>query len=196
MTRDQLKELGSIVPIESVPSILKLGILSHNRARKVRHTSIANAEVNERREQKVVPGGKPLHDYANLYICPRNPMLYVKKDVHETICVLRVSAAVLDLEDVVVTDANASRTFAQFEPAPEGLRIVNHDMTFATYWTHDDPDEYYRRKGLKCAEVLVPHVVEPKYIVGAYVSCRKSGEQLRAVAPKLLITVNPVLFFL
>src|ERR1043166_268266 len=195
MTRDEVRELGFITPIDSVASICARGILSHNRAARLPHTSIANAEVNDRRANKVVPGGLRLHDYANLYLCPRNPMLSAKRSVHETICVLRVSAAVLDLPDVVVTDVNASRTYARFEPAPHGLRIVDHAILSMRYWTHPDDAEAYRRKGIKCAEVLVPHVVRPEHITGAFVSGTNARTQLAAVANGLPITVNADLFF-
>jgi hypothetical protein len=122
-------------------------------------------------------------------------MMFVKRNSHESLCVLRVSTNVLDLPNVVITDANASRTFAKFRPAPEGLAIVNRDLTFAKYWTHDDEEEQYRRKGLKCAEVLVPRGVPTKYITGAYVSCEKGRQALAAIAGDLPITVNGNLFF-
>ena len=195
MKREDLPELGFIVPVATVPSILTRGILCHRLAAKLQHQSIANQSVQNLRANKIVPGGKPLHDYANLYICPRNPMLYVKKDIHEQICVLRVSTSVLDVPGVIVTDMNAARTYAKFQPAPQGLAIVDQALTFATYWTHQDSGEEYRRKGLKCAEVLVPREVQPKYITGAYVSCDQSRQALAAVAAKLDIAVNPGLFF-
>src|SRR5947209_19956000 len=110
MTRDELHELGYIAPIATVPSILELGILSHNRAKKVDHRDIALQEVQDRRAKVIVPapgGGRRLHDYANVYICPHNPMLLKKKAIHDEICVLRVSPAVLDIPGAVVTDMNA-----------------------------------------------------------------------------------------
>lgn len=195
MKRHELTELCFIVPISTVPSILKNGILCHRLAERLNHESIANQSVQDIRANKIVPGGKPLHDYANLYVCARNPMMFVRRNGHESLCVLRVSTDVLDLPGVVVTDANASRTFARFRPAPDGLEIVNRELTLATYWTHPDEVEQYRRKGLKCAEVLVPRVVPVKYILGAYVSCEKGRQALAAVAGSLPITVNANLFF-
>src|SRR6185437_7286091 len=103
MTRAELDELGYIVPIATVPSILQRGILSHRRAEKIGHQSIALQDVQERRSRVVVPNGRPLHEYVNLYICPRNPMLFKRKDEHEELCVLRVSTNVLDLPNAVVT---------------------------------------------------------------------------------------------
>ena len=91
MTRAELDELGYIVPIATVPSILQRGILSHRRAERIEHDSIALQNVQDRRAGKAVPKGRPLHEYVNLYICPRNPMLFKRKNSHEQICVLRVS---------------------------------------------------------------------------------------------------------
>ena len=71
------------------------GILSHRFADKVPHESVAMQEVQDRRMNKIVPGtGKRLHDYANIYFCARNPMLYKRKDTHTELCVLRISTAV------------------------------------------------------------------------------------------------------
>ena len=196
MTRQQLTELGYIVPLATVPLILAGGILSHKRASKVAHTSIASNEVQDIRAGKTVPGGRPLHDYANLYICPRNPMLYVKKAIHQEICILRVDPNVVDIPNAVVTDTNAARTFARFRPSPAGLAIVDYDLTFARFWTHQDPQEYYRRKGLKCAEVLVPDAVPRALIMGAYVSCTAGEVALSNLAVGLSVTVNSDLFFL
>ena len=78
MQREELEELHYITPIVNVASILSSGILSHQLAAKVHHTSVAMREVQDIRMNKVVPGtnGRRLHDYANVYICARNPMLF------------------------------------------------------------------------------------------------------------------------
>jgi hypothetical protein len=195
MTRAELHELGYIVPIATVPSILHRGILSHRRADRIPHESIALQEVQDRRARVVVPNGLALHEYANLYICPRNPMLFKRKEHHAQICVLRVSPNVLDLPNVVVTDVNAARGYVRFSAAPSGMCIVNRERTFARNWTHPDQLDQQQHVGQKCAEVLVPHVVAARYIMGAYVSCDLGEQRLRSVAPNLPITVDADLFF-
>jgi len=196
MTRAELKELGYIVPIPTVPSILQHGILSHRRAEKVQHESIALQGVQDRRAEKVVPNGLPVHDYANLYICPRNPMLFKRKDIHRQICVLRIRPNVIDLPNVVVSDSNAGSKYVRFSPAPAGLSIVNRDRTFDRNWKHpDDQIDEWRHSGQKCAEVLVPNAVSANYITGAYVSCEFSEQALRNLAPNLPITVDKDLLF-
>ena len=131
MRPDELTELQFITPIANVASILKLGILSQRRARGVGHESVALAGVQEKRRLVRVPGGRALHEYANLYICARNPMLYKRHGQHRDLCVLRVSPRVLELPDVVVTDGNAASDYTRFAAAPDGLTIVDWDLTFA-----------------------------------------------------------------
>ena len=111
MNVSDLTELHYITPIANVPSILKLGILSNREIarRRVKASSIALPGVQERRDSKVVPGAKPLHEYVNLYICARNPMMYLRRAQHQDLCVLQISPAVLDLPNIVIADGNAAR---------------------------------------------------------------------------------------
>lgn len=196
MTRDELSELGYIVPIATVPSILKRGILSHRRAKNVAHESIALEGVQDRRAKVIVPNGRPLHEYANLYICPRNPMLFKRQEIHAHICVLRVSSNVLDIPNVVVTDCNAGSKYVRFSAAPGGLAIVDRERTFALYWNHpEDQREHWRHSVQKCAEVLVPDFVPTRYISGAYASCHESNQALVDAGFNLPVTMDGDLFF-
>jgi hypothetical protein len=195
MKRAELDELGYIVPIDTVPSVLQRGILSHKRAERILHNSIALQDVQDRRAKKVVPNGRALHDYANLYISPRNPMLLKRSNIHEQICVLRVRVDVIDLPNVVITNSNAASKYARFMPAPAGLAIVDRERTFAEWWTHPDQIEQWRHSAQKCAEVLVPDVVPVDYVFGAYVSCRGSVEHLGREAPNLPVIVDGHMFF-
>jgi len=199
MRREELEELHYITPIVNVASILSSGILSHQLAAKVHHTSVAMQEVQDRRMNKVVPGtnGRRLHDYANVYICARNPMLFKRKDIHTDLCVLRISTAILDNEDVIVTDRNAAATIASFRRAAAGLAAIDREQVFADDWRHPgDELEFNRHRSIKCAEVLVPHRIPPTYIIEAYVSCIQSRTALLAVAPDLGVTIDPHFFFL
>lgn len=195
MTRAELDELGYITPIDTVPSILEHGILSFKRAGKIGHQSIALETVQDRRANVVVPNGYALHEYANLYICPRNPMLLKRSGIHEQICVLRVRPEVVDLPNVVVTDSNAASKYARFLPAPGGLAIVDRDRTFADWWTHPDQIEQWRHSAQKCAEILVPGSVPPRYVFGAYVSSERGRDRLQQLSPNLPMIVNRNMFF-
>ncbi len=124
-------------------------------------------------------------------------MLIKRRASHAQICVLRVSPAVLDLNGVIVTDQNAASGYCRFEPAPDGLRIIDRDLTFAEYWTHPgDQRAEWRHKSAKCAEILVPDVVLPPYIIGAYVSCAASLSALDALQLPWEARIDRHLFFL
>jgi len=194
--REDLAELHYITAIQNIRSIMELGVLSHRRAAKVAHESVAMEEIQERRRARRVPGGRPLHEYVNLYVCARNPMLYKRKEDHEKLCVLRIKPQVLETPDTVIVDRNASSDYARFNPSPAGLDLLDRDIVFAEYWTYrDDPIEAMRRKSMKCAEVLVPDRVDAGLIAGAYVSCRESGKALEAAAPGLPTSIDAHLFF-
>ncbi len=87
MKLDEIKEFHYITHIDNLKSICEKGILSYNRANKLAHISIAMQEVQNRRDNKQVPGGRPLHEYVNLYFCARNPMLYLRRNKHSQICI-------------------------------------------------------------------------------------------------------------
>jgi len=195
MKRSELTELLYIAPIVNLSSILRLGILSHNRAKSVKHQSVAMEEIQDRRANVTVPKGKKLHDYVNLYICARNPMMYKCQAQYKELCVLRVSPDVIDLIGVIITDGNASGDYVRFLAAPKGLEIVNRDWTFADDWRNPDPIQYYRKKAAKCAEILVPDKVGPQYIIGAYVACQEAWVAFEAQNTGISVKINSHLFF-
>ncbi|MBI3609803.1 MAG: DUF4433 domain-containing protein [Nitrospirae bacterium] len=196
MERDDLEELHYITPIKNIPSICRLGILSHRKAETLKHESVAMEEIQKRRAKKTVPPGRLLHDYVNLYICARNKMLFKIHSQHEKLCILRIGPTVLDLPRVIVSDRNASSDYARFEPAPSGLRVIDRDLVFAKYWTHpDDPFEEMRHGSIKCAEVLVPDSVPYRFIMGAYVSGNESLTRFNALDVNVPASINGDLFF-
>ncbi len=160
MKREDLEELHYLTAVENVPSIIRNGILSHRRAGKVRHVSVAMAEVQEKRARKVVPGGLPLHEYVNLYLHARNPMLYYLSSRYTDLCVLRIAPAVLDLPGAVIADRNASSNWAVFYPSPEGLSYLDGEIVFAERWTHpEDQIREWEHKSIMqnfwCRNVLI-----------------------------------------
>ena len=66
MDRSDVKELYFIALITNVQSIIKYGILSHNKSAKLPHDdSIAMQEMQEKRKIKKIPGtNKKLHDFS------------------------------------------------------------------------------------------------------------------------------------
>ncbi len=201
MRRSAVRELHFICPIENLLSILQKGILCHNSAKELNPKSIAEPGVQDRRKSVVVPGvNKKLHEFVNLYLNARNPMMYKRKGLHASLCILSVTHEILDEPGVIITDMNASRQYVKFLEMPHGLSQLDKDLIYAKYWNHDDPIEKDRRIGLICAEVLVPRMVAPRFIQAIYVSCDRTRESIkRSLRGHLLagkIVVRPYLFFL
>ncbi len=195
MDRSECVELGFITRVDNLASILEFGILSYNVAVTVDHQSVANEEVQGLRAAVVIPPGLNLHDYANLYINARNPMMYFLRNHHTELVVLRVDASVLELPDVVLSDMNAARNMVRFGPPDEMLPRLDRNRIFARYWNHDDPMESYRHKGEMCAEVLVPGSVPPDYITGIYVSCKSTEHSVSQVCDTVPIVIDAYRFF-
>jgi hypothetical protein len=188
-------ELHYITPIANVQSILKLGIVSHNQAAKIKHSSVAMQEIQDRRSKVVVPGGKPLHDYVNLYFTARNPMMYKRHASHSDLCILRISTEVLQISGIVITDQNASSKYVRFGSYPDAFEWLDKERLFAESWQHEDTVEQWRHTSLKCAEVLVPYRVPPELILGGYVSCQTNVQLLLNLFPTNGVILNPDLFF-
>ena len=202
MRREELTELHFITPHSNLTSLLQYGIQSHRRAEIGRRkgllqaASIAMQEVQDIREGVRVPGGWELHDYANLYLCARNPMMFKRKDSHAELCVLRIAPTVLEIEGAIVTDRNAAARICRFWNAPAGLANINREMVFADDWRHsNDPISFTNHRAVKCVEALIPNCVPPQYILGAYVSCAETAAAIKEIAPDLSIDINQKLFF-
>jgi hypothetical protein len=188
-------ELHCIMPINNIPSVMQHGILSYDRAAKLKHHSVAMSEIQDKRDNVHVPGGLRLHCYANLYFNARNPMMYKRKSQASSLCVLRVSCEVLKMSNVVLADQNASSTYVRFL-CPNQLRLIDFDLVFSADWRHpDDQIAYYRHKARMCAEVLVPEYVPPELIEGAYVLNQISAQQLLANGFDRPVAINANLFF-
>jgi hypothetical protein len=189
----RVTELQCIMPMVNISSVLAHGILSYDRATKLKHRSVAMQPVQDKRDQKTVPGGLRLHQYANLYFHARNPMLFVRR--HEDLCVLRVSAVVLGHEGTVITDQNAASKYVRFL-APSQWRSLDFDDIYARDWRHpDDQIQAWRHKSRKCAEILVAHLVEPNMIIGAYVIDAAAGLRLNQTGFGRTVTVDADFFF-
>ena len=195
MNRVDIVELHFIAPIRNVPSILQHGILSHRRAEQLPHDSVAMQEVQDIRKDKQIQGAGCLHEYANLYFDAHNPMLSRRRDQNDSICVLRVSADILDLPGVILADHNAASKWARFFPSPAGLPHLDGSIIYAQNWKHPNQYEEWEHKSKKCAEVLVPDQVASGYIQGAYVANPAALAAFQALNVALPVALNRAMFF-
>ena len=187
--------LYNIQAIDNIPSIMKRGLLSHEKARVIDHTSIAMENVQQRRNIVSIPNGMLLHKYANLYFSSWNPMLSARRSENENICILMFDSTVLDIEGVVISDRNASSEYASFYSPMEGLQTIDFDMVYARSWTDDNPYEYLKKKSVKCAEVLIPYKISYDYIVCAAVVSENAKRKLEATGFNKRIYVQRGAFF-
>jgi len=198
MNPSDVAELHFICLIEKIPSILRLGILSHDLAQRLPRIATPPVDdplVQHRRENKNVPGAGPLHRFANLYFHARNPMMCRIQDRREELTVLRISPSVLRMPGVIIADGNASSDYTAFYPAPDGLNRLDRDRVFARDWrVPGDKIEYWRRKSARCAEVLIPNKLPPTFIAGAYVSSAPAQNRLQVLAPTLPSRIDEDLF--
>jgi hypothetical protein len=184
-----------IVPIVNLPSIFQYGIMSHDECAKLPHLSVANLSVQERRDHITVPNGLPLHQYANLYFDARNPMMFVVTDGGKdtgSLCVLEISSEVLKIEGTVLTDMNAAKGKLVRYHSPSEINLLPFDQIYARYWVNPDRSPNLELKGRKCAEILVPKVVEARHIVAIHIARNNVQIHNNYGVP---IYITPDLFF-
>lgn len=187
--------LFNIQAIDNIPSIMQRGLLSNVGASTIEHTSIAMQEIQDRRDAVIIPNGMPLHKYANVYFDPKNPMLYKRKGENENICILKFDRSILDIEGAIVSDRNASSAYASFYSPKDGLNEIDFRLVFSTNWLDEDQYEYFRKKSIKCAEVLIPFCIPYDYVVSAAVYSETAKEKLTKAGFDRTIYVDPKFFF-
>jgi hypothetical protein len=196
INRSDVTELYYITPIANVPSILQHGILSNMLSSKLPHDSVAMPEMQTKRKNKRIPGAGMLHDYANLYFDAHNPMLCKRQGLNYSICVLRVEASIIDLPNVIIADRNAASDYVRFYPTKDGLAALDKNKVYARYWTNArDQYEAWELKSKKCAEVLVPNKVEPRYILSAYVANQQALDAFNQLNIALSVCIKNGIFF-
>lgn len=121
--------------------------------------------------------------------------MFKRKNQKDDICVLQINKEILNNSEVVLSDRNAAADYASFYKSPQGLHRIDFDLVFAKYWTDLNPFEYWRKKSIKCAEVLVPHRVKSCYIIGAYVANETAKVNLENTGFDESITINEDMFF-
>ncbi len=200
----RLQELYYITHVDNIPSILRLGILSHAQVeeRKVPGKRVYDEGIVAWRKRRAVPGGLSLWEYANLYFQPRNPMLYrlVMEGKLNEIAVLGVRRDVLTLDGVLVTTGNAARIETTILPKSEWKKYKDEIVrgTDVEWWS-----EVNGSKRRIMAGVLVPRVIPPEMISNVYVPNNEVRQKvlslLKAHLPempgRLSVIPEPHMFF-
>lgn len=193
--RTKRASVYNIQAIANIPSVISNGLLSYDRAAGMAHEPIAMPDVQNRRDNIRIPNGGLLHSYASAYFNPRNPMMYRRQNMAQSLCILAISAEVLDFPGTIVSDGNAASDYSRFYIPEEGIRELNFAEIYSGWWTDDDRHEQSRKKRLKCAEVLVPGIIPYEYIIGAVVLNEQAEHELEVAGFHKRIIVRPRDFF-
>jgi O-acetyl-ADP-ribose deacetylase (regulator of RNase III) len=192
-----IKGLYYITHVDNLPSILRLGILSHEGVERegISYTRIYDKEIVADRKDKLTPDGKSLWSFANLYFNARNPMLY--RVIHERslddIAVVCVRPTMLQREDILITTGNARASLSRILPGSKGIEVLPEikRQVDIVWWKQEDGS---KRKIM--AECLVPDLVPPDYIEEIYVASHEVREKVKARLPsRIPIIPEPNMFF-
>jgi hypothetical protein len=173
-----IKQLYYISHIANIPSILRRGILSHERIHTegIDFTPIYDEQIVDSRKRRHTPDGRSLWDFANLYFQARNAMMYrvlCEKDVKD-IAILAVRKDVLRSPDTLIATGNAASPLSDIFDAKKGLKYIDKKTMSQKWWKETDGS---KRKMM--AEVLVPNIVPPESIKTIYVARYEVAEILR-----------------
>ncbi|KAF2961042.1 DUF4433 domain-containing protein [Fervidobacterium sp. 2310opik-2] len=164
--RYRIKYLYYITPIENLDSILRYGrIFSRNELQKrnYKFVDFSDQDVQSRRAKKVVDGHS-LHDYVNLYINPRNAMLYRYLKEKRKIAVLQISNRILSKDwNIQYSFRNASTDKAIISKKPDKI-LQNYNDIMSYSWGNNDD-----LKQIMQSEVLVLGYVPADFISRVFV---------------------------
>ena len=116
----------------------------------------------------------------------------VKRSVN--LCILRISEDILNHQEIIITDMNAASEYVKFLSISE-INQLNFNLIFDRIWDSPDMIDKFRRKSIKCAEVLIKDRIHQDYIIGAYVKNKNSKTKLENNGFRKEIIINKDLFF-
>jgi hypothetical protein len=198
----QERALFYITHRDNVPSILEKGILSHFEVQResLPYTPVYNPQIVSRRQSIITPAKKSLWSYANLYLVPRNAMLYTVVSALSVpdVAVLSVQRApTYYAEGAYITDGNAASDATEFRPIKEWRIVLKklHAVDGLQYWSDTDGS-----KRMMMAEILVPDRIPPALINGIYVGSDSAKNALEesvtsSSRPELPVIADPYMFF-
>lgn len=180
-----------ITHINNVHSIQNKGLLSRNDLFKnnISYTNISNPDVQNLRNIEDPIFHNSIHDYIPLYVNPKNPMLYAKKNVQDQLVILEIDFIIIT-HQFIYTDGNAASKNTKFYSSLDQLNQLPIDTLHATYWT-DKPGGKRKR----CTEFLIHSNISPIYVRAIHCINQESGEKLKLGTFSPPILINPDLFF-
>ncbi len=150
--------LYHITHIKNLNSILSDGINPNNEVSNF--YKIRNTFVSYRRYKLDPLFKKRIDSYIPFYFNPKNPMLYVNREIQNDLAILGVNRDLILKEDILFTDGNASSSSTRFYNNIVNLNLLNWNCINGEYW-HLEKD----CKRIKMAEILIPRKVNVQSIL-------------------------------
>ena len=152
-----LKNFYHLTDINNLDTILQDGILS--RERIINNYSydfidLSNKDIQRKR--------KDLHSYVPLFFADNTPLLYRILTNHdpETSVLLEIDKHIFFLKDgVLFSNINAAKNDAEIYSDWKALDQLDWNIIYE----RKSAMSFYR-KGIRSAEVLIPNIIEPKWI--------------------------------
>lgn len=142
---------------KNLPNILKYGLVSHNEAhnKKLNIVDISMESVIKKRGLKRDKiHNRILNDYVPLYFNPKNPMLYVRKNIQNELVLICTDPKSSFNNDSIFTDGNAASNQTNFYNTKSDLQKLNWENIFAKTW-FDKPEGREESSRIRCAEILI-----------------------------------------
>jgi hypothetical protein len=165
--------------INNLQSILEHGLLSHNEAHRLRIvTDISDPTVQNLRRNWII-NHIALHDYVPLYFSPRNPMLFRRRELQDSIIILGIDPTLLLHEKTIFSDGNAAASETKFYRGVSLLNQLSWNVINAKYW-----NDFEDGKRIKCAEILIYPKIHVNSIFKIFCYCQDQLVSLQQIIPR------------
>lgn len=138
---------------DNLRSILTNGLYSHNLAHRLglNNQDIANNDVIQiRASKRDTINNLYINDYAPLYINPKNPMLFVRREIEKDLVIIAFDRSLIYYPNSIFTDGNAANRPTRFFNSLNDLNNLNWNCLNANYW-----NDFNDGTRLRMSEVLV-----------------------------------------
>ena len=108
-----------------------------------------------------------------------------------------IAKEILDIEGAIISDRNAASSYANYYMPEIGLNKINYELIYERYWVDqtDDPRTAFKKKSIKCAEVLIPDFIPYEYVRFAVVVSPEVSQKLIMTGFNKKIVIRPAMFF-
>jgi hypothetical protein len=192
-----IETLYHITMMVNIPSILINGLLSHNKVKeqKVWVFSRSNQEIQGIRAQKPIRD-LTANDYVPLFFSKKTPMLCAIETAENSISVpmvyISIKPEIIGEKGVYFSDGNiASKSTKEYCQLEELAKL---DWGNIRGWNPDNIG-FDEAKRIKSAEVLVPHMISPKWFKKLIVPDEETKAKLSNLPYNLPIEVNSEFYF-